>query len=249
MVALASLTDAELYGRGTETLVASWEAYARGAPDAAVLRLPGVVAAVFPEAPERDVYNNAVLEAQLPGSHRSDAIDAMEAAYAAAGVGRFAAWVHESDEPMRIDLERRAYALDTTMHAMGMALADLRVPRPALELVSTDWFEYLHVFGLPPNLLARADHSAFHLLVASLGGEQAASAMAFDHRADCGIYNVETLAHARRRGLATALTALHLHEAIARGCRTASLQATAAAQRIYAALGFRDLGAILEYVR
>ena len=35
-------TDAELYLRGNDTLLASWEAYARGAVGAAVKRLPGV---------------------------------------------------------------------------------------------------------------------------------------------------------------------------------------------------------------
>ena len=40
-------TDAELYLRGTETLLASWEEYARGASGAVVLHLPGVAAAVF----------------------------------------------------------------------------------------------------------------------------------------------------------------------------------------------------------
>ena len=44
------------------------------------------------------------------------------------------------------------------------------------------------------------------------------------------------------------LTAIHLHDARARGCRTASLQSTAMAERVYAAAGFRDLGRILEYV-
>ena len=72
--------------------------------------------------------------------------------------------------------------------------------------------------------------------------------MAFDHGGDCGIYNVTTLERARRRGLGTALTALHLHDAVARGCRTASLQSTPMAERVYAAVGFRDLGRILEYV-
>jgi ribosomal protein S18 acetylase RimI-like enzyme len=72
--------------------------------------------------------------------------------------------------------------------------------------------------------------------------------MAFDHDGDCGIYNVGTLEHARRRGLGTALTALLVHDAIGRGCQTASLQATNIAERLYAAVGFRDLGRILEYV-
>jgi hypothetical protein len=42
----------------------------------------------------------------------------MEAAYAAAGVDRFAVWVHESDRVTRADLERRGYAF-----ARGNAMA------------------------------------------------------------------------------------------------------------------------------
>jgi predicted GNAT family acetyltransferase len=107
---------------------------------------------------------------------------------------------------------------------------------------------FWRIFGLPPGLLGGADHSFFHLLVARDGGENVATALAFDHGGDCGIYNVGTLEHARRLGLATALTAVHLHEALARGCRTASVQSTKMAERVYAAVGFRDLGQILEYV-
>jgi predicted GNAT family acetyltransferase len=72
--------------------------------------------------------------------------------------------------------------------------------------------------------------------------------MAFDHDGDCGIYNVGTLERARRRGLGTALTTLQAHDALTRGCQTASLQSTPMAERVYAAVGFRDLGRILEYV-
>jgi hypothetical protein len=57
-----ALTDTDLYLRGTETLLASWEEYARGATGAAVQRHRGVAAAVFPNEPERGVYNNALLE-------------------------------------------------------------------------------------------------------------------------------------------------------------------------------------------
>jgi predicted GNAT family acetyltransferase len=130
---------------------------------------------------------------------------------------------------------------------MGMALDDIRLPRPEDELGPPDWFEYLRILGVPPGLLDRADGTAFHVLVARLGGENVATAMAFDHGGDCGIYNVTTLERARRRGLGTALTTLHVHDALARGCRTASLQSTEMAERVYAAVGFRDLGRILEY--
>jgi ribosomal protein S18 acetylase RimI-like enzyme len=236
---------ADLYRIGSETVVASFEAYARGARDAAVIRAPGVSAAVFPHPPERAVYNNAVLD---PGAG-AEALDAMEAAYASAGVDRFAAWVHESDEAMRAEIAARGYTLDTATRAMGMALDDLRVPLPELELDLPEWPAYLawlESIGVPPGLLAGADPREFQLLIAR---GAVAAALAFDHGDDCGIYNVGTLEHARRRGLGTALTARLLHDARARGRRTASLQATAMAEGLYAALGFRDLGRILEFTR
>jgi ribosomal protein S18 acetylase RimI-like enzyme len=242
------LSDDELYLRGVETLLASWEQYARGASGAGLQRLAGVAAAVFPEEPERGVYNNALLELDLPAPERFDAVLAMEAAYEAAGVARFAAWVHESDAPMRSHLERRGYTIDEVTRAMGMALDVIRPPRPDIELGAADFSEHLRLAGLPSGFLRRIDPSAFHVLVARLRGEHVSTAIAFDFGGDCGIYNVGTLEPARRRGLAGALTAIHLHDARARGCRSASLQSTAMAEGVYGAAGFRDLGRILEYV-
>jgi ribosomal protein S18 acetylase RimI-like enzyme len=242
------LTDADLYRRGAEILLGSWEEYACGTTGAAVRRFPGVGIAVFPNGPERAVYNNALLDRDLAAAERADALAAMEAAYAAAGVTRFAAWVHERDQAMRGDLQRRGYRLDESTRAMGMALEDLRLPRPQLDLGPPDWLEYLRILGVPPDFLSGANPAAFHILIARLGGKSVATAMAFNHDRDCGIYNVTTLQRARRRGLGTALTALQVHDALARGCRTASLQSTPMAEGVYAAVGFRDLGRILEYV-
>ena len=58
-------TDSDLYVRGAATLFASWEEYARGSAGAALKRLDGVSAAVFPSGPERAVYNNALLDRDL----------------------------------------------------------------------------------------------------------------------------------------------------------------------------------------
>ena len=245
---LESSEQAELYLRGSDTLLASWEAYARGATGAAVHRLPGVAAAVFPDEPERAVYNNALLERDLGAGDRPGALDAMEAVYATAGVARFAAWVHESDEPMRAELERRDYTLDTTTRAMGMELDDIALPRPRIDLGPADWTEYLRMDGLPPDFLSAADHAAFHLLAARVDGEMVAAALAYDFGDDCGIYNVGTVEKARRCGLGAALTTAQVYDARERGCRTASLQSTPMAERVYGAVGFRDLGRILEYV-
>ena len=245
---LTPLADSQLYRRGMTTALAAWEVYARGAAGAEVRGGPGVAAAIFPNEPECTVYNNAILERDLPAPERAAAVAAMETAYAARGVTRFAAWVHETDEPLRADLERRGYTADETTRAMGMPLTEILMPRPAIELGSADWDEFLRIFDLPASLLGAADHSAFHLLFARLGDECVATATAFDHEGYCGLYNVATLEHARRRGLGTALTAVQLHDAAARGCRTASVQSTEPAERLYTAVGFRDLGLILEYV-
>ncbi len=245
---LESSEQEELYLRGSDTLLASWEEYARGAAGAALHRLHGVAVAVFPDEPERAVYNNALLERDLGTGDRAGALAAMEGLYAAAGVARFAAWVHESDEPMRGELERRGYTLDTTTRAMGMALDDIRLPRPGIELGPAKWPEYLKMEGLPPDFLRTADHAVFNLLTARVDGELVAAALAYDFGGDCGIYNVGTVEKARRHGLGTALTAAQVDDARARGCRTASLQSTPMAERVYAAVGFRDLGRILEYV-
>jgi ribosomal protein S18 acetylase RimI-like enzyme len=71
--------------------------------------------------------------------------------------------------------------------------------------------------------------------------------MTFDHHQDCGIYSLSTLPGARRRGLGTALTKLAVSQARARGCLTATLQATPMAEKLYATVGFRDLGRFAEY--
>jgi ribosomal protein S18 acetylase RimI-like enzyme len=239
--------DADLYDSGVRTLVASWEAYARGSLRATVIRSAGVAIAVFPDLPERAFLNNALFERELSSSVRARALAAMEAAYASAAIPRFAAWVHEGDQAMREDLAARGYTAQESTRAMAMALSDLRLTRPRIELVQPDWAEYLRVIGVAPEFAAQADRSAFHVLIAALDGAAVAAGMAFDEGHDCGIYNVVTVEHARRRGLGTALTVLLAQDAIARGCRTVSLQSTPMAERVYAAVGFRDLGQILEY--
>jgi GNAT superfamily N-acetyltransferase len=247
-------TDHDLYVCGTATLLASWEEYARGSAGAALRRLSGVAAAVFPRDPERAVYNNALLDRDLGPTERAVAVDAMDAAYRSAGVDRYAAWAHESDEGMRAELSNRGYTIDESTRAMGMSLDDISLALPEVDAnvgPLSDWdeyLEYLRMVGVPAGLLGGADPSAFHTLVARLDGENVATAIAFDHDRDCGVYNMSTIEAARRRGIGTALTARHVHDAVERGCSTATLQSTLIAERVYAAVGFRDLGRFHEFV-
>jgi hypothetical protein len=100
---------------GMQTLLASWEVYADGAPGATVLRLPGLAAAVFPNEPARAVYNNAVLERIAVLSSVPDAVDAMEAACEASTLAR------------------------------GMPLDHIRLPPPMVELAPPDWSDYARI--------------------------------------------------------------------------------------------------------
>ena len=222
------------------TLAASWEEYARGADGASVQRLPGVTAAVFPNGPERAFFNNAVPE-------RAEAIAAMEAAYDGASVERLAAWVHEGDAALRAAIEQRGYTVVEATRAMGMVLDGPVPPRTRIEVGRAGWGGYLRVADLPAGLLAGVAPDAFHVVVGYLDGEVVAAGIAYDHAGDCGIYNVVTREPARRRGIGTAVTAALVRDARQRGCETASLQSTPIAERVYAAVGFQDLGRILEY--
>ena len=248
-ITMTRFTDDDLYSRGIDTLLTTWRDYARCAPGASVERLPGLSAAIFPVLPERDVYNNVVIDRHVPSHGLARVIDGMEQRYAAAGIDRYSAWVHDSETELARALEARGYRLDETNRAMGMDLAGLAPPTASHDLVPMTWDTYVDVFELPAELLRRTDQRCrLRLVGARIDGQLVASAAAFDHRTDCGIFNVGTLEASRRRGLGAAVTARQLHDARRRGCRTASLQATPMAERLYAALGFRDLGQILEYV-
>src|SRR6185295_18631410 len=117
---------------------------------------PGGAVAVFPNEPERAVYNNALPTRDLAAAERAVAIDMLEASYAAAGISRFAVWVHEGDQALRADLERRRYSLDESTRAMGMTLDDIRLPRPDVELGPPAWFDYLRILELGPDFLRGA---------------------------------------------------------------------------------------------
>jgi len=243
-------SDRLLHERGMATAIACWEHFAASTEDASVTRAPGVAAAVFPSGPERAVYNNAVLGRDLGHAERAAAVAAMEDAYRAAAVHGFAAWVHETDVPMIEELERRDYRCAESTRSMGMSLQELIVPSPDVDAGRPTWPEYQEFLvrvGVPAGLLPHVDATALDIVVATVDGDNVATALSFDRDGDCGIYNVSTVRPARRRGLGTALTALLLHSAKRRGCTTATLQSTAMAEGVYGAIGFRDLGRILEY--
>jgi ribosomal protein S18 acetylase RimI-like enzyme len=245
-----ALTESDLYRRASATLLASWGECARGSAGARLVTSDGFCAGVFPSGPERSVYNNVLLRRGLGKAERARAIDGIRAAYAKAGVDRYAAWAHESDGPLQGELSARGFGLEEATRLMAMSLHGVKQGRGEFDVERFGWpryLAYLSAEGLPDGLLSGTDPSAFHVLGVRVAGRDAATAIAFDHDGDCGIFNMGTLEPYRRRGLATALLARHLREAVERGCSTASLQSTTIAEGVYRAAGFRDLGRFLEY--
>ncbi len=238
--------DAELFERSLATLVRSWVYLASGSPGARVLETGSAAAAIFVHSPDRLYLNNALLTAGI--EEIGETLEAVERPYAERGIDRFAVWAHEGDAAMRAAILARGYRYDSSTRTMALEAADLiAADTSVLDLAEPDLAEFWRVVGvegLAPDLSPQDAH--FYL--SRLDGHEVAGLMAFDHDGDCGIYMVGTAPAARRRGIATALSAHALTEAFARGCTTASLQATPMAEGVYASVGFRDLGRFEEFV-
>lgn len=236
----------ELFDRSVATLVRSWQYLASGSPGAEVIEIDGAAIATFVHSPDREFLNNAVLA--LSVGDPSPVLAAVERAYARCGVERYAVWVHESEAAVAQEVVAGGYGLDSSTRTMAMPIADLvEVDTSMLDLVEPTPERFWGVDGLD-GLVPDLPAGRAHFYVARFNGEDAAMLMAFDHDGDCGIYMVGTQPVARRRGLATALSARAIEQARERGCITASLQSTEAAEGVYARVGFRDLGRFHEYV-
>ena len=126
----------------------------------------------------------------------------------------------------------------------------VRVARPARDLTRSTRF-YRDLIGLP-LLGGFENHDGYNGVFFALpGGAEleltagpAQPALSTDE--DLLVLYVQIRGEAEAAG--ARLTAAQAYDARARGCRTASLQSTPMAERVYAAVGFRDLGRILEYI-
>jgi ribosomal protein S18 acetylase RimI-like enzyme len=237
--------DEHLYERSVATLVRSWEYLATGSPGAAVVEADRAAIAAFVGAPESEFLNNAVLTRGIadPGA----ALVTIERTYARFRVERYAVWVHESEPRTAAALEARGYRYDSSTRTMAMPIVELAaVDTSGLDVSEADPEEFWAVDG-PAGIFPHLPSQGAHFYVARFEGESAAVLMTLDHEGDCGIYMVGTRPAARRRGLATAISAHAVAAARERGCTTASLQATAMAKGVYARVGFRDLGRFDEY--
>ena len=220
------------FARYLTSLACSWEALAAPHADACVVRDRGFVAARFPRHP---VLNNAALL-------EATAVKAVGAFFD--GVERYALW--SCDRVTAAALATAGMRRDVTTRPMLCRLdraptAPLGEEPPVLRDVDPSRIADLN--GVAADVLQGVPGlRAF----ASEGYEAGLVLVAVD--TDVNVSFVSTRPHARRRGLASAVTRAALLDARERGFLTASLQATQMAEALYARLGFSPVGTWQEWI-
>jgi GNAT superfamily N-acetyltransferase len=247
------VTDAELEARLLSNIMA-YKQFQAGHGSLRSLVLPGLSAFAQPEHPrvlgQQQVFfqKEEELEAALP---------ALEEFYRSHGVQLWQVWVVPGNTAGQA-LERAGYRPEGSTAAMGLSLADTPLAPPSIPLELLPTQEELvplnvEAFGSVAPMKIRAWHAQpqarMHLLGVRERGLLVAGGMAFDTQDTAGIYLVATATTARNRGLASEVMRGLLMDARARNQAAAVLQSTPLGFGVYRRLGFRDLGAWVNWVR
>jgi GNAT superfamily N-acetyltransferase len=215
-----------------------------------------VVAAVFPMAPERSVFNSVFYE---DGERLVASLGSIAAAYEQAGVRAWTVWVPEADQRVGRALADAGHQLDAEPRAMAMEISDLRAPEPdeAIEITEEpDMAEVARLneiaYGWVPGefeAVARAGGPETFVYFAAVERETVGTTVGWDHGDDTQIAWVATLPEARGRGVAGQLMARAVSEAGRRGRLTTTLVATQLGRPVYDRIGYRDFGALQMWER
>ena len=224
-------------------------------PGSHVAEEPGVVAAVVPIVPERSVFNSVICD---DAAALADALPRLAGIYDAAGVKAWTVWVPEGDHVAAELLARAGHVLDAEPAAMVCRLDELGAPDPGdldwtaegelAELAAINDASYPYADGPFSRALQLLDPAA-RVFVARRDGRPASALCTVEVEASAGVYWVATVPDARGAGLAARLLGQALLAARARGCTSATLQATRMGAPVYAPLGFRGAGTLQMWER
>lgn len=214
-----------------ESLVGSWEALVVPHPSATIVRGDGFAGCRHPNA----VFNNAVVLAPHAVNSARRFFDDAES---------FALWCRGDDTPTASALESAGFHRDVTTRPMRCNLADADLPVSSIPVFGdVDLARIAELNGLPGDVLVGVPRARGF---ATSGFE--AGLVLIEVGSDVNVSFVATRPDARRRGLAAAVTAAALRDAVHRGLKSASLQATPMAEGLYAKLGFAPVAQIQEWL-
>lgn len=252
-----SISDSELLRLAYSDLQPFLELIGAGADGSKLIRDGGVVSAVAPAGKHSSLLNSTVYSDPVA---MAAAIPRLAAEYRDAGVRAWGVWVNDSDQFVREALTNAGLHLDSTPTAMGADVRELRLrdaPPPGVtttEVWDTATFCAINesAYGLSPGAFAgvfaqsEGDESA-HCFFAMRGGTAVSCAVTcHTPDGDCGVFMVGTLKELHGQGLGRIAMEAALRHAVAAGCKTTSLQASATGLPLYAAMGYRHLGHAIE---
>jgi GrpB-like predicted nucleotidyltransferase (UPF0157 family)/GNAT superfamily N-acetyltransferase len=225
-------------------------AQAGSSPGGSVLRRPGLVAGITPASPGRSLVNAV---ACTDAGALATALPDLDASYRAAGVHAWTVWVPAAETQAKADLAAARHRFDGAPVGM-IARLPAAAPPPAAKGLACAEAESAAVlaalndrgYGLPEGTFAPAIAGmappAARVYVGRVAGRPATGCVLVEGDGDANVGLVATLPEHQRQGLASQVLAFALAAAQARGCRTATLQASKAGAPVYARLGFRSLG-------
>ena len=172
-------------------------------------------------------------------------------------------WATPSNLTPEMDVELRARGLEASPEpGMHMPLdvdvdprsgpgVEISLSEPTTELVTV----MIAGFGFPDLVAAPLGGAfgafgpdvAFHVF-ARLDGEAVGAGSVFVTGTTAGIYNIATVAPARRRGIGYAVTATLMNLARARGCTEAVLMASRLGRPTYERIGFVEVCQTPQYL-
>ncbi len=242
------LDERELRARAIGGVREQVEAFGSAHSNSALVKRPGLLAAVVPSSPQRSFFNSVFYD---DPAMLSAEIDALTEAYDSHGVNAWTVWVPDEDRDSARMLAARGHVPDASPRAMAMELADLGPELSAPEGVEAGPADFStcadlndRAYGFGPDGFAAgiAGETSIQWRGAFAGSEPLACVGTIAIGDDCLITGVATPPEHRGRGIASWLVQGALADARERAMTTASLQASRAGASIYERLGFRDLG-------
>jgi ribosomal protein S18 acetylase RimI-like enzyme len=210
-----------------------------------VVRFGSAQAVLTTARPERSLVNAVVYSDpdDVPLDELSAFFEPVEA---------WCVWVQPGHDGLAEACAARGMTVDGTPMLMAAPLdeVDIAAREVTAEIGAASWEEMGAIndaaYGLPAEhfapVMRRLPIDGYRLAVARRDGAALACAGAVVDRRNAEVVFVATMPDARRQGLAAACMRAVLRAAAQDGCETTTLEATAAGEPVYAAMGYRSFG-------